>query len=321
MMSAAAVSAVAVRRDLARLVGSVAAAREHLRALRTSSVAPGTDEDRAHEDPVVDWLYTTWYTAVPERLVVDPSAHHRPDLAMVLRAALPASVRWATGWVVLDVGRHGTCVAGRRGHARQVRAGEYANLSRPGVPVRPGDAVAISECIDWVDGDSGFWATRSVQGEPSPPWLRVYWSVSVRDIARVLTDVTTTLERLNLRYSLKCPVRSAAFGRVDALIVYLERADWIGARDAITVLARDLEPRLRPWCPPLTLRLAHGVACADDPGGGLSFGQSRCRMLAVAVHALVDQPTASADAGIEVCLRALSDARVDPERPWLHAEG
>jgi len=89
----------------------------------------------------------------------------------------------------------------------------------------------------------------------------------------------------------------------------------------LTLLARDLEPRLRPWCPPLTLRLAHGVACADDPGGGLSFGQSRCRMLAVAVHALVDQPTASADAGIEVCLRALSDARVDPERPWLHAEG
>jgi hypothetical protein len=103
---------------------------------------------------------------------------------------------------------------------------------------------------------------------------------------------------------------------VDTLVVYLEAAAWADALAPVTRLAGDLQAQLRPWCPPLTLRLAAGLGFAADPGDGLSFGQSRCRMLAPAVATLIADTSLSADMAIDLCLQALHRSRVNPERPW-----
>jgi hypothetical protein len=46
---------------------------------------------------------------------------------------------------------------------------------------------------------------------------------------------------------------------------------------------RNVSAALRPDVPPLTKELARGLSLAEDPGDGLSFGESRCAALARAL--------------------------------------
>jgi hypothetical protein len=317
VMSTALLAATAVHRDLARLTSLVARERDHVRAL----CEPDTSaETGAAASRIATWLYQAWYCAPPEPVTLESRRGGHPDLASVMRAAVASSRRWIPGWVVLEAGRDGSCVAGRRGATRTVRRGEYASVSRPGVPVAPGDALVVAECVSWVDWPTGFWATQSIQA-PSAPHVRVYFSVDVAAIAHVLTIVTDCLDALGLRFSLKCPVWPSGFGRVDTLVLYLEQAAWQEAQDAFVAAVRAVEPHTRPWWPPLTLRLAPGVAFAEDPGNDESFGQCRCRILANAVGTLADRLDLTGEATVDVLLQTLAAAGVDPERPWLNGKG
>lgn len=304
-----------VQRDLIRLLRAVASAREDLLTLRDSASPGGA---AAIFDAFGNWLYENWYS-VPGVAPAPASNRLQTNLPAAFRAALPSSTRWLSGWVVMEIGDYGACVAGRRGQARELRCGEYVNVSRPGMPVMPGDGVAVMECVDWIDWPTGFWTTRSAAGEPTPPLIRLYWSVSEAYVGSILNNLTTALEGLGLRYSLKCPVSSVDFARVDPLVVYLERSAWEVAQNTVTELARDSEAYFRESSPPLTLRIARGVAFAEDPGANESFGQSRCRALAAGVIALLGESRRSVDRGIEILTQALEDANIDPECPWLNS--
>jgi hypothetical protein len=304
-----------VRRDLARLVRHSIAHRDELLTLTRAARSAATDDGAA----IAHWLYQHWYLVPDVPAEALGSMSLRTNLPAMFRAALPASTRWMTGWVVLDVGRNGACVAGRRGQARELRCGEYANVSRPAVPVMPGDAVVVTGCVDHVDAQTGFWASRSAAGEPVAPLIRLYWAAREEQVGHMLRDLTQTLERLAVRFSLKCPIRSEDFARVDPLVVYLERSAWDMGRDSLIDLAQRSEARLRAATPPLTLKLASGVAFAEDPGEAESFGQSRCRALATGVSALLADPDPPLDRGLSLLGQALRAARIDPNRPWLNA--
>ena len=302
-----------IESDLTRLLLVVSASREALSALRDSA---GADDAVAVLPRLGDWLYESWYL-VPS-IPTLASLGHRTNLSPAYRAALPSSTRWMRGWVAMEAGINGRCVAARRGQARELRCGEYANVSRPGVPVMPGDEVAVIECVDWTDWPTGFWTTRSVSGPPQARMIRLYWSVDEEQICHVLRELTARLEALQLRYSLKCPIRSVDFARVDSLVVYLERTAWLGARDEVAGLAHRLQPLLRHSSPPLTQPIASGVAFAEDPGNNESFGQSRCRILAVGLNTLLREDPLTIPHGMEILTRAMEAANIDPERPWLN---
>jgi hypothetical protein len=307
------ISADDVLGDLERLVLCATAAREYLLDLRHAAASSEANIREAFEH----WLYEKWYSRPVESSRPEHKYVHT-DLPGALRAALPSSTRWLTGWVVMSLGAHGACVAGRRSLMRELRCGEYANVSRPGVPVMPGDAIVVMECVDWIDWQTGFWFTRSAMGDPDAPLVRLYWSVGEHDIALILRDLGAALESLGVRYSLKCPVRSTDFARVDTLVLYLERSAWEKAEGAIEELAQRCEPRLRKSSPPLTRRIARGVAFAEDPGPKESFGQSRCRALAPGLLTLLLEGSPSRIRGIEILVQALRDAAIDPERPWMN---
>ena len=71
--------------------------------------------------------------------------------------------------------------------------------------------------------------------------------------------------------------------RCDTAVLYVHRTD----REAALALARSVQPRVAPHMndavPALTLRLAPGLAFAEDPGGSESYGGNRCRLLAEAL--------------------------------------
>lgn len=305
----------AVRCDFDRLLSLIGSRQEELLAL--------TDDDSLHQsddplrlDRLCDWLYATWYS-VPDPAPLPSRCLRSGDLASALRSSLPGSTSWQDGWVAMRCDRSGRCIAGREGQIRDLLPGDYANISRPGVPPQPGDHIVIAKRIDWVDQSTAFWGAQAIAGEPHGPLVRLYFSVDSVHIGTVLNEVATILDRLAVKYSLKCPLRSSDYCRVDTLILYLEKDSWESAAPTICAFASSLEVYLRDSVPPLTLKIAQGVGFAEDPGGSESFGQSRCRYLASAVLEIIKHPDASRTNNLQLLANALEASGIDPNQPWL----
>ena len=109
--------------------------------------------------------------------------------------------------------------------------------------------------------------------------MRVYFSTRSDQVGFVLMEATETLDRLKLPYSLKCSAFASAYSRVDSLIMYLEAGSWPRAEVEITAMASRIKDYLRDATPPLTKKIAQGIAFAEDPGTNESFGENRCRAL------------------------------------------
>jgi HopA1 effector protein family len=297
-------------RDVARDLGRL------LQLLERNAPQSDPQATTAAADPIAAWLYATWYCALPAPDRPAGVERDTVDLRSALRVAPAAAGRWETGWIVLQAGQNGVCSAGRKSQMRALSPGDYANVARPGMPVAPGDALAVRQLVDWVDEATGFWCAQSSYGEPDRPLNRLYLSAGSEQVGFVLHAMTAALDGLELRYALKCPCDAGNYARADSLVVYLEREAWSGAEAVIRATVRKMQDRLRAAPPPLTRKIGPGAGMAEDPQDGMSFGESRCRALAPGVRALLGRPAGSAKGSLLVLAEALRAAGIDPARPW-----
>jgi hypothetical protein len=302
----------ATLRQLVRLARS---ARPHISSVLNGAVPDDQKLAAGRLHGVGAWLYTNWYQRLPEAASsVVPMGRH--DLAPCLRGALAAAGHWQTGWVALGQTADGHCVAGRDQQSRRIAPGDYANLARPGLPVAPGDGIAVRAALEWLNEGSGFWHARSPVAAPSGSLVRLSWSVAWDQVGFVLRDVTRTLDSVEASYALKCPRYALGYERVDSLIVYLEETSWAGVESPLLETARRLKQRLRPASPPLTRPFARGVGFAHEPGSDTSFGESRCGALAPGVVSIAQHDPGSLESGLLVLKQSLSQSGIDPEQPW-----
>lgn len=307
-----------VDRALRRLLKTLQSAPAEIQVLGQAIDGDDAEAVRASAlEQIADWLYLAWYTDLQpaeETVALMPG---RDNLASALRASIAASTRWETGWVAMRAGSSGICLVGRGNQSRELRPGEYVNLARHGMPVAPGDHLAVTEMLEWIDDPTGFWCARSWSGEPQGPLVRVYFSARYDQVGFVLMDATATLDRLRISYSLKCSAFASVYSRVDSLIVYLEAGSWPQIAVEIKALAGRLKAHLRNATPPLTKKVAQGVAFAEDLGISESFGENRCKALASGVLALFQDHTSSTDEGLDILTQSLRTAGIDPVRPWV----
>jgi hypothetical protein len=116
-------------------------------------------------------------------------------------------------------------------------------------------------------------ARRHAAGEPGT--ARVYWHLC-REGA---LPFARALRKLDLPHHAKIANDPSQFVRADAAVLY-------APRDALDVRAlhEAVKPWLRPGTPAFARRIAPGVAVADDPGRGESFGLHRSRLAAEGLH-------------------------------------
>ena len=109
----------------------------------------------------------------------------------------------------------------------------------------------------------------------------------------------------------------ASYDRCDSGVLYLRRADWTAARAVVSAVLAEVGPALRGRTPALTKPLAPGLAVAEDPGGGESYGLTRCTQIAEGIARAHEHGVESHDERVALVVEALTEAGVDVDAPYL----
>jgi hypothetical protein len=118
---------------------------------------------------------------------------------------------------------------------------------------------------------------------PAGALVRLSWNIAATGAVALVTRLTYVLNGAGLPFRLELPDDPARYGRRDAAGLVLARGDFPAAVKLLRPLLRALGPHLADGAPALTKPLARGLAVAEEPGDGRSFGVHRCGLLAEAV--------------------------------------
>jgi hypothetical protein len=149
------------------------------------------------------------------------------------------------------------------------------------------------------------------------PIVRIYWHLTAPTSVEYIRLVSVKFNKECLPFRTKVLADPTAYYRADAGVLYIEWKHFSKACPIIREIYDAIKAELRPETPMFTKTLAPGLALAEDPSNGLSFGQSRCRAVARALWLSHVRGVHSVDHKVGLCLELFKDEGIDPENPFL----
>lgn len=250
-----------------------------------------------------------------------PAAVSEPDLAVALMRANAGRERWEGGWSVEAVSPNGAIRARKEHRARHAAAGEYALHRGPGLGPSVGEGVSLQVLpqSQWLQ--PGYYHvlgdTLSSDDEHAEV-VRLYFAIAASGAAELLRLVSHRLNRYFVPFRGKWPASTAAYGRLDAAVLYVARRDYDFIAELLADVPTMLGPHLQGGVPLFSKRVARGVGLAEEPITGESFGMHRCRLLAEAIVCAHSRGRASVEAGWETLCSHFAERGHPADAPWLN---
>jgi hypothetical protein len=171
----------------------------------------------------------------------------------------------------VDSGEPRTALAGiyRTAHAASALRTEVADI---GSVLRRQDALGR-------DGWWRTWGTAWVPTRSRSSSVRVLFTPRSERLADFVWTVTAGLYESSVPWLLACATDPRRMRRLSSAVLYVPDPSALP-----TGMFAALEPLLVPELAPLCRQVAPGVGFARDPGNGMSFGEHRSHLLAVALH-------------------------------------
>ncbi len=238
-----------------------------------------------------------------------------PWLVEAMSQANAGRGSWEPGWTVERIEGDEAVVAGSRLRTRVRLADCRAASGAPGL----GDAVSVRLPKELPALSPGFYSVVSEAADTASPAgiVRVYWNVNRSGAAALVGALTTRLNSQGVPFRLKVADHAFRLDRCDAAVLYL-RGDLFRAVDGmLRDAAAELTPHLRSSIPAFTLDLAPGVGLAEENGGGESFGERRCAVLADGIVRAHENGIVDAGERVEVVVARFAEDGVRMEAPYL----
>ena len=182
------------------------------------------------------------------------------------------------------------------------------------IPARVRNGVAIYR--DMVTGPGGHYVVmgRAVHDAATGRQVRFYWNIGADGGELFVREISARFDRLRIPFQAKVPVHPQGYARTDAAVLYLGDDDVDFASDAIAAAYDALLPYLHDEVPMFTLRLARGLAFAESPNTGDSFGMHRCDLIAEGLVRAFERGAADDEARLAAVRERLVEYGFDLER-------
>jgi hypothetical protein len=212
-----------------------------------------------------------------------PDLVHGVELTPALSEANATRERWDAGWQVYQVLPSGQVVAHKAGRTRALWPGEFISTDGPGVAPRPGRNLSVFFARETKTMQPGFYFAFGEAEEGGPDnfsLVRFYWNVRAEGAAPLVRAATRGLNRFQVPFRLKCLTNSAFYTRHDAAVLYVDKRFYRVTARVVANVYDEVSRHLRREAPLFAKPLAEGLALAEEPYTGESFGMQRCRVLA-----------------------------------------
>jgi hypothetical protein len=264
-------------------------------------------------------LYQAFYIGPAEAPLRLDAPLADPAFIATLQAANPTKPRWDAGWSVYQ-GTGGSLSIVKGETHRLALPGQYAFAQGVNRLPKVGDSVELLVVGESLTAQPGYYY---VFGDTVPSdfddalMARLYFNVTAETAPWLLQSLAALFNHWLVPFRLKCPSAPAGYERSDTLVVYLARRFVPFALSLLDPVAGELAERLRPGVPMFSKPLLPGLGAADDPGGGESFGQARCHLLARAIIATWRQGSQDPADRRAATLRAFRESGLSIAQPHL----
>jgi hypothetical protein len=219
------------------------------------------------------------------------------------------------GWTVVRTEDDGRIVVRRGGLSLWARPEEVGDG-----PGDDGEAVSVALPSELRRLSPGFYmALGDVGLDLGDPLVRHYWNLESSGGAALIAAGTEVLNQAGVPFRLKVAIEPAGYDRRDAGVLYTPRRGLATVAALLPKLHGAVAAHLRPGAPALTKPLAEGLAVADDPPDGDSFGLHRCGLLADGAIAAFERGATGAER-LGVVEARFAAAGVSFERPYLNGD-
>jgi hypothetical protein len=257
-----------------------------VRLLRVAESVPSSEE-------LDGWLYDAYRRrSAPRPQPVDREADR--ELLEALRRANCGRGTWEPDWRVEHFEAEGAVAVSKGGlvffpERRRVKPAG-------GNDVQAGALAPGSGCRVFVPEERqrlypGFYvALGDAERAPFdalPYVVRVYWHLCSGAAVAWVGGLSTGLNARGVPYRLKVASSHRGFDAADSGVLYLEAGSVELAWPVVEEVYAAVRPQMRAAHPLLTLRLAPGLAVAEGPADGASFGRDRVLRIASALRRMV----------------------------------
>lgn len=228
-----------------------------------------------------------------------------------LSAATTTKESWSPGWEVVNE-LNGKLIL-RKGKGR-VRAVDQS-LFQPSQHNAKVGAVRIASSSESVQ--PGWHYVRGVHVHETSPQetVRLYFALTRGGAVPWVHTLTKEFNEAGIPFTAKTDGDPEGYRRADAAVLYVARDRWHDLQQPLRAIYRVVQPYLREKRPLFTLPLAPGLALAEEPRNGGSFGASRSSHCAVGLwNARGESDPATR---LKAIVAAFESAGVPPEKPWL----
>jgi hypothetical protein len=247
------------------------------------------------------------------------------DMSDELSRANPGRERWDHGWQVYQTQPNGMVHAHKQGRAQMFYPGQYMVLggaTPPGTSIATGAIISAYLAKEMRHFQEGFYIALGEHVQPyyeQTTLVRVYWNLTPEAAAPLLQQLVSRFNRFQVPFRFKCLSYRELYDRYDAGVLFIGRRQWDISSLLVAELYRSLGSSLHPETPLFTKRLAPGLAVAEDPSDGESFGTSRCRFAAEGLWAAYQGGAQHVDDRMNAIAAAFARAGLSREHPWLNA--
>lgn len=232
---------------------------------------------------------------------------------------------WELGWIVKAVENDGTLVVYKPGDGltlwarpHEFRAADGAvsigstgrlHVGKELREMLPGYYTALGDADHPTDDED----------ERSLGLVRFYWHLTSAIAPSWMHELTRTLNAASVPFRAKVQSNPNGYLRADSGVLYVAHTNLAAVMILLPHLHQLVAANLRPTTPMFTRRLARGLAVAEDPGDGRSFGQHRTELVADALMRAFERGSTAMDDVVDMISSRFAEDGLAITRPWLNA--
>jgi hypothetical protein len=270
-------------------------------------------------------LYATCYTR-PFNGVVDQSplqitSNIDNQWIAVMSQANASKERWEEGWQIGQFLPSGEIYANKGAIQRAFWPGEFVRSGDYGQPPQQGTPISVFLPRESRTAQPGFYfafGETLALAQDEFPTVRFYWNINRDGAAPLVKKISTSLNKYHVPFRFKVVSHPALLDRCDTAVLYVGRRYYRVAAELALETRDQLGQGIEPAVPLFTLKLAAGLAFAEDPGGQESFGMSRCRLLAEGAWLAFSEGQTNIEGRLNRVQQHFAAAGTSLERPYLN---